>query len=46
MMLRRYSDAIRIFSQILVFISRTKNFQKNQADSVICPHIHAPRPHV
>lgn len=36
MMLRRYADAIRTFSHILVYVSRTKNFQKNsQFDSVI-----------
>ncbi|KAF2456826.1 putative eukaryotic translation initiation factor 3 subunit EifCl [Lineolata rhizophorae] len=29
MMMRRYADAIRMFSHILVYISRTKNFQKN-----------------
>lgn len=36
MMLRRYADAIRMFSHILVYVSRTKNFQKNNAqfDSV------------
>jgi hypothetical protein len=35
MMLRRYADAIRTFSHILVYVSRTKNFQKNsQFDSV------------
>ena len=35
MMLRRYADAIRMFSHILVYVSRTKNFQKNaQYDSV------------
>jgi translation initiation factor 3 subunit L len=28
MMQRRYADAIRMFSHILVFVSRTKNFQK------------------
>jgi len=34
-MLRRYADAIRMFSHILVYVSRTKNFQKNaQYDSV------------
>jgi translation initiation factor 3 subunit L len=34
MMLRRYGDAIRMFSHILVFVSRTKNFQKNPHDSM------------
>ncbi|KAI9846774.1 MAG: hypothetical protein M1837_003623 [Sclerophora amabilis] len=35
MMLRRYADAIRMFSHILVYVSRTKNFQKNaQYDSI------------
>lgn len=35
MMMRRYADAIRMFSHILVFIQRTKNFQKNaQYDSI------------
>jgi len=35
MMLRRYADAIRTFSHILVYVSRTKNFQKNsQFDSI------------
>jgi translation initiation factor 3 subunit L len=36
MMMRRYSDAIRMFSHILVYVSRTKNFQKQAAayDSV------------
>ncbi|KAJ6179564.1 hypothetical protein N7519_010025 [Penicillium mononematosum] len=28
MMMRRYGDAIRMFSHILVYVSRTKNFQK------------------
>ncbi|KEF59810.1 eukaryotic translation initiation factor 3 subunit L [Exophiala aquamarina CBS 119918] len=28
MMLRRYADAVRMFSHILVYVSRTKNFQK------------------
>ncbi|MCJ1306809.1 hypothetical protein MMC25_000452 [Agyrium rufum] len=31
MMMRRYADAIRMFSHILVYVSRTKNFQKNNA---------------
>lgn len=31
MMMRRYSDAIRSFQHILVYVSRTKNFQKNAA---------------
>ena len=36
MMMRRYADAIRMFSHILVFVSRTKNFQKNaQYDSMV-----------
>ena len=36
MMMRRYADAIRMFSHILVYVSRTKNFQKNaQYDSMI-----------
>ena len=30
MMMRRYADAIRMFSHILVYVSRTKNYQKNQ----------------
>lgn len=35
MMMRRYADAIRMFSHILVFVSRTKNFQKGaQYDSI------------
>jgi translation initiation factor 3 subunit L len=35
MMMRRYGDAIRMFSHILVYVSRTKNFQKNtQYDSI------------
>ncbi|KZF22726.1 putative eukaryotic translation initiation factor 3 subunit 6-interacting protein [Xylona heveae TC161] len=35
MMMRRYSDAIRMFSHILIYVSRTKNFQKNaQYDSI------------
>ena len=29
MMMRRYADAIRMFSHILVYVSRTKNFQKS-----------------
>jgi len=29
MMMRRYADAIRMFSHILVYVSRTKNFSKN-----------------
>ena len=28
MMMRRYADAVRMFSHILVYVSRTKNFQK------------------
>lgn len=36
MMLRRYADAVRMFSHILVYVSRTKNFQKgNQAFDAI-----------
>jgi len=36
MMMHRYSDAIRMFTHILVYISRTKNFQKNaQYDSIV-----------
>ena len=31
MMMRRYADAIRMFSHILVYVSRTKNFTKNNA---------------
>lgn len=31
MMLRRYADAIRMFSHILVYVSRTKNLQKKDA---------------
>lgn len=36
MMMRRYADAIRMFSHILVYVSRTKNFQKSggQYDSI------------
>lgn len=35
MMLRRYADAIRMFSHILVYVSRTKNFQKTaQYDTI------------
>ncbi|KAK0630561.1 eukaryotic translation initiation factor 3 subunit L [Bombardia bombarda] len=35
MMMRRYGDAIRMFSHILVYVSRTKNFQKSaQYDSI------------
>ncbi|KAJ9620453.1 hypothetical protein H2203_007659 [Taxawa tesnikishii (nom. ined.)] len=35
MMMHRYADAIRMFTHILVYISRTKNFQKNaQYDSI------------
>lgn len=36
MMLRRYADAIRMFSHILVYVSRTKSFQKghNQLDAI------------
>ena len=35
MMMRRYADAIRMFSHILVYVSRTKNFQKGaQYDSM------------
>ena len=35
MMLRRYADAIRMFSHILVYVSRTKNYNKGQQyDSV------------
>ncbi|KAI9828046.1 MAG: hypothetical protein M1832_003573 [Thelocarpon impressellum] len=35
MMMRRYADAIRMFSHILVYVSRTKNFSKNaQFDSM------------
>ncbi|KLJ13330.1 eukaryotic translation initiation factor 3 subunit L [Blastomyces silverae] len=36
MMMRRYADAIRMFSHILVYVSRTKNFQKgsNSYDSI------------
>ena len=35
MMVRRYADAIRMFSHILVYVSRTKNFSKNaQYDSI------------
>ena len=31
MMLRRYADAVRMFSHILVYVSRTRNFQKSGA---------------
>jgi translation initiation factor 3 subunit L len=35
MMMRRYADAIRMFSHILIYVSRTKNFQKNaQYDAI------------
>ncbi|KAI9820255.1 MAG: hypothetical protein M1827_005877 [Pycnora praestabilis] len=35
LMMRRYADAIKMFSHILVYVSRTKNFQKNaQYDSI------------
>ena len=35
MMMRRYGDAIRMFSHILIYVSRTKNFQKNaQYDTI------------
>ncbi|RKF54603.1 Eukaryotic translation initiation factor 3 subunit L [Golovinomyces cichoracearum] len=35
MMMRRYADAIRMFSHILIYVSRTRNFQKNtQYDSI------------
>jgi translation initiation factor 3 subunit L len=35
MMMRRYADAIRMFSHILVYVSRTKNFAKTaQYDSI------------
>ncbi|KAK7711057.1 hypothetical protein SLS64_005435 [Diaporthe eres] len=35
MMMRRYADAIRMFSHILVYVSRTKQFQKSaQYDSI------------
>jgi len=35
MMMHRYGDAIRMFTHILIYISRTKNFQKNaQYDSI------------
>ncbi|KAK0736876.1 RNA polymerase I-associated factor PAF67-domain-containing protein [Apiosordaria backusii] len=35
MMMRRYSDALRMFSHILIYVSRTKNFQKNaQYDNI------------
>ncbi|CEJ82676.1 Putative Eukaryotic translation initiation factor 3 subunit L [[Torrubiella] hemipterigena] len=35
MMMGRYADAIRMFSHILIYVSRTKNFQKNaQYDSI------------
>ena len=35
MMMRRYADAVRMFGHILVYVSRTKNFQKNaQYDTI------------
>lgn len=35
MMMQRYADAVRMFTHILVYVSRTKNFQKNaQYDAV------------
>ncbi|KAF2425306.1 eukaryotic translation initiation factor 3 [Tothia fuscella] len=35
MMMRRYADAIRMFSHILVYVSRTKNYNKNaQYDNI------------
>ncbi|KAF2724864.1 eukaryotic translation initiation factor 3 [Polychaeton citri CBS 116435] len=30
MMMHRYADALRAFNHILIYVSRTKNFQKNQ----------------
>ncbi|KAI9815923.1 MAG: hypothetical protein M1826_001916 [Phylliscum demangeonii] len=33
MMMRRYADAIRMFSHILVYVSRTKNFQQHHQKS-------------
>jgi len=35
MMMHRYADAIRMFTHILIYVSRTKNFQKNaQYDNI------------
>ncbi|PNS20766.1 hypothetical protein CAC42_2697 [Sphaceloma murrayae] len=35
MMMGRYADAIRMFTHILIYVSRTKNFQKNaQYDNI------------
>ncbi|WPH02840.1 Hypothetical protein R9X50_00570800 [Acrodontium crateriforme] len=35
MMMHRYADALRAFNHILIYVSRTKNFQKNaQYDSI------------
>ncbi|KAF2487943.1 eukaryotic translation initiation factor 3 [Neohortaea acidophila] len=35
MMMHRYADALRAFNHILIYVSRTKNFQKNaQFDSI------------
>lgn len=35
MMMHRYSDAIRMFTHILIYVSRTKNYQKNaQYDNI------------
>ncbi len=35
MMMHRYADALRMFNHILIYVSRTKNFQKNaQYDSI------------
>jgi len=38
MMMRRYADAIKSFSHILLYVSRTKNFHNKNAqfDSVSC----------
>lgn len=38
MMMRRYADAIRMFSHILVYVSRTKNFAANK-NSATYDHI-------
>ncbi|KAI9893699.1 MAG: hypothetical protein M1814_005915 [Vezdaea aestivalis] len=35
LMMRRYADAIRMFSHILIYVSRTKNFSKSAAYDAI-----------
>lgn len=36
MMLRRYGDAIKAFTHILIYVSRTKNFHKNSQFDTVC----------